>query len=511
MKRISALLMVMIMCAALLVGCGRDTPPEETQKPDGSQQDSVTTGKPEVSGEVYDTGEFRALVPDGWAAFPILDAFAEESGTVDTSCFVIIKGGESDLDMFSKPYVRIDYYGPDTMMMKPGSEWYENVEEVAPMQLGSHCWSGFTGEDDYGKTAVLWAEEGDIQYQAIIWLEADGEKISLEDEDVRGILASVEPSDGSADGGNDAPGGGEHAGNYDWWEGSWYGWWAIKNGTGSYAPASDIAWDAYAEIEVYNDNTGLLRLWDTGTARDHVLAYGYDITFEAGASDKGRMVSSRVEFFPNGSWNNGMEAEPMSERATGWTVDPAASTVSHFENMLEITGHYESPENPDDSFDYYIYLRPWGTVWDDVRNGDTSGCLYQDMMPIYHDDWYLSLLYLGYSEPTATFQAGIDAINAYLAEESGGTLDPAAKEGADGIVPLQKLKDLLQWCKKETDYNTTYDEVAAQFGVHGKLIKDDGEYRYYRWLADEDNYIQITFSVKDGVEYWNVTQWNGLK
>lgn len=90
-------------------------------------------------------------------------------------------------------------------------------------------------------------------------------------------------------------------------------------------------------------------------------------------------------------------------------------------------------------------------------------------------------------------------------------MDPAAKEGADGIVPLQKLKDLLDWCKKETDYNTTYDEVAAQFGVHGKLTGDDGDYRYYRWLADDDNYIQITFSVKDGQEYWNITQWRGCK
>ena len=300
--------------------------------------------------------------------------------------------------------------------------------------------------------------------------------------------------------------------SYDWWEGAWYGWWCIKNGTGSYEPASNIAWDAYAEIEVYNDNTGLLRLWDTGTARDNILVYGYDITFQEGASDKGCMVSARVEFFPNGNWNEGMAATTMDDRTTGWLVDPAVSSVSHFENMIEIAGHYESPENANDSFDYYIYLRPWGTVWDDVRSGDTSGCLYSDMMPIYHDDWYKSLLNLGYGEPPASFQSGIDAINDYLENQGGGgTLDPAAKEGADGIVPLQKLKDLLDWCKKETDYNTTYDEVAAQFGVHGKLTGDDGDYRYYRWLADDDNYIQITFSVKDGQEYWNITQWRGCK
>ena len=126
--------------------------------------------------------------------------------------------------------------------------------------------------------------------------------------------------------------------SYDWWEGAWYGWWCIKNGTGSYEPASNIAWDAYAEIEVYNDNTGLLRLWDTGTARDNILVYGYDITFQEGASDKGCMVSARVEFFPNGNWNEGMAATTMDDRTTGWLVDPAVSSVSHFENMIEITG-----------------------------------------------------------------------------------------------------------------------------------------------------------------------------
>lgn len=298
--------------------------------------------------------------------------------------------------------------------------------------------------------------------------------------------------------------------SYGWWEGSWYGWWCIKNGTGIYEPASDVAWDAYAEIEVYNDNTGLLRLWDTGTARDNILVYGYDVVFEEGASDKGRMVSARVQFFPKGNWNNGVAATTMDERTVGWTVDPAVSTVSHFENMIEIAGHYASAENTNDSFDYYIYLRPWGTLWEDVRNGDTSGCIFSDMMPIYHDNWYQSLLNLGYSAPTASFQDGIDVINAHLASQGGGeTLDPAEKDGADGVVPMQKLKDLLEWCKKDTDYNTTYDAVAAQFGAHGKLISDDGDYRYYRWLADEDNYIQITFSVKDGQEYWNVTQWEG--
>lgn len=450
MKKVLALLLAAAMCAAALTGCGGGDKPTETEKPGSGKPDTTSTAKPdtskpevkapEVPGEVYSTGEFQALVPEGWTAFPITDVFSDDDAA-DTSCFNIIKGGTSDLDLFSKPYVRLDYYGPDTQMMKPSSEYYENVEEVAPLQLGAHSWSGFIGEDGYGKSAILWVEEGNIQYQAIIWLEIENEKITIEDEDVQAILASVTPSDGTVSAGGEPSGSAIPTGNYDWWEGDWYGWWAIKNGTGVYQKPSELnlVWDTFAEIDVYNDNTGRVTIWDTGTSRDEAMIIAYDITYESGASDKGRLVSKRVDFFPYGHWNDGMEADTMSEREVGWTIDPADSTVSHFENMLEITGHYASPENPADSFDYYIYLRPWGTKWDDVRNGNTEGCLYSDMMPLYHDDWYVSLLNLGHERPTSTFKEGIDIINDYLANQGSsgggsGTLDPAAKEGGAGLV-----------------------------------------------------------------------------
>lgn len=509
MKKGFALVLTVIMCMILLSGCGKE-------KQDVTKQDAV---KPDVPGTMYDTGEFKALVPEGWAAFPITDAFSEDHA-VDTSCFNIIKEGTSDLDLFSKPYVRLDYYGPDTMMMTPDSEYYENVEDVKPMQLGAHSWSGFIGEDGYGKSAVLWTEEGDIQYQAIIWLEVEGKTITLEDKDVQAILASVEPSDGSQGSGDNTLSDAA-AGNYDWWEGDWYGWWAIKNGTGIYQEPSDLnmCWDAYAKIDVYDDNTGRVTIWDTGTSEDEALIIAYDITYEPGDSDPGRLVSKRVDFFPYSCWNNGMEAVTLSERNEGWTIEPASSSVSHFENMIEITGHYESPDNSLDSFDYYIYLRPWGVLWDDVRNGNTEGCLYQDMMPIYHDNWYISLLNLGYEHPVASFQEGVDIINEYLANQNGdggnagsAQLDPAAREGADGKVSMAVLKELLPWCKTETSYDTTYDEIAAKFGAHGKQIESLFEGKtIYRWSSDDENYIQITFDIhEDGSETWNVTQWNGI-
>ncbi|MBR5284189.1 MAG: hypothetical protein IKU27_03990 [Clostridia bacterium] len=512
MKRFLALLLSLMFCLSLLAACGDKETPQTSETPD-----PPAAAAPEVPGTIYDTGTFCALVPEGWAAFPISDVFSETNAE-DPTCFNIIKGGESDLDLFSKPYVRLDYYGPDTMMMKPSSEYYENVEEIDAMQLGSHCWNGFIGEDAYGKSAILWLEEGDLQYQAIIWLEIENEKISVDDEDVRAILASVAPSDGttantSADIKNNTT---DHT--YDWWENEWYGWWAIKNGTGVYKEPSDLnlCWDAFAEIDVYNDNTGRVTIWDTGTSRDQAMIVAYDVTYEPGDFEAGKLVSKRIDFFPYGYWNNGTKADTMSEREIGWTIDPANSTVSHFENMLEITGHYQSPDNSDDSFDYYIYLRPWGTLWEDVRSGNTEGCLYKDMMPLYHDNWYVSLLNLGYEHPTTTFDEGIDIINDYLASQnnggSSGALDPAAKDGADGKVSMATLKEMLPWCKTETDYDMTYDEIASKFGVHGKQIDSPFEnVSIYRWMAGDNDYIQISFNIHDdGSETWNVTQWQGI-
>lgn len=296
----------------------------------------------------------------------------------------------------------------------------------------------------------------------------------------------------------------------DWWSTSWYGWWCIKNGNGAYEGASDIAWDAYAEIEINNNSADRVRIWDTGTSKEELLIIAYDISLEPGASEIGKLRSGRVDIFPYGKWNNGMEAVTMSEREIGWDVDPAASSVSHFPGMLEIKGHYESPDNSADSFDYFIYLRPWGAGWEDVRNGDTEGCIYNDMMPLYYDNWYVTLVNMGYAEPPVSFETGIEAIEREMAPAV--SLDAADKEGADGIVSLQTLKDVLEWCKSDTTYDTTYDEVAAKIGAHGKAIESLFEgVNIYRWLADEDNYIQISFTVKDGVEYWNVTQWSGLK
>ena len=133
------------------------------------------------------------------------------------------------------------------------------------------------------------------------------------------------------------------------------------------------------------------------------------------------------------------------------------------------------------------------------------------MMPIYYDNWYLSLLYLGHEKALSSFEEGIDIINAYLDGSEVAALDPADKVGADGRVDIQTLRAALDWCKQNAGYSTTYDEIAAQFGVHGKSEESLFEGKtIYKWWATEEAYVKITFDLKDGTEFWNVTMYNGV-
>ena len=47
-----------------------------------------------------------------------------------------------------------------------------------------------------------------------------------------------------------------------WWEGDWYGWWILQNGTGSWEEVSGRFWDTCARIWVEDDGTGYIEFWD---------------------------------------------------------------------------------------------------------------------------------------------------------------------------------------------------------------------------------------------------------
>ena len=87
----------------------------------------------------------------------------------------------------------------------------------------------------------------------------------------------------------------------------------------------------------------------------------------------------------------------------GFQCDPGASEVQRFDHMILISGRAEDENGGWVRF--RLYLRPWGMEWEDVRTGDTSGCLYRNMLPPDYDSWYAPLLAQGPADMPDSFES----------------------------------------------------------------------------------------------------------
>jgi len=102
-----------------------------------------------------------------------------------------------------------------------------------------------------------------------------------------------------------------------------------------------------------------------------------EVRFAGGGGEAGSMICR------SGSFADALMAKGE------WICDPTTTPAGRLEHTFCLEYVYEDPENSDD-FVYICYiLRPWGMLWDDVRTADTSDMLYDDMMPLHYEDWYL--------------------------------------------------------------------------------------------------------------------------
>lgn len=176
MKKSILFILASVLLTAMLAGCS-GTP--------------AATDPADITGETFDGGNISALVPKGWMGFHGTDYFEEYEEGYDPNVIQIAKGAESEWDLLSKPYIMIGYFGPDNPMVEPVKELYEETADIEPVTIGDYTWKGFTGKSIDTPIAVLWTgEEGSDQLQLTICLE-NGDKISLEDADVRAIIASI--------------------------------------------------------------------------------------------------------------------------------------------------------------------------------------------------------------------------------------------------------------------------------------------------------------------------------
>lgn len=139
----------------------------------------------------YDTGKFTVEVPEGWKEFPVSDVFGEEEDGIDHDVIQIVKGGENAYDTLTHPYVYINFYDENTTMATPSADFYDEGKALEPITIGSRTWEGFDALTMGYPITVLWTYEGDTSYQVTLYREQGEESISVEDADVKQIIASL--------------------------------------------------------------------------------------------------------------------------------------------------------------------------------------------------------------------------------------------------------------------------------------------------------------------------------
>lgn len=178
MKKIIMLFMAFLMIFSL-TAC-KDTP-----EPDSSK----------IKGERYEAGMLSTIVPQGWKAFGIADATAEEAGALVANAVKIAKGAKDEFDLLTKPSVEIRYYGAEYSMMPPEKSFYDDVKDITGLKIGEKIWNGFSAKSFDAPLIVLWSEkEGSVELQITIWTEVGNASIQFEDADVQAIIANIEIS-----------------------------------------------------------------------------------------------------------------------------------------------------------------------------------------------------------------------------------------------------------------------------------------------------------------------------
>ena len=273
----------------------------------------------------------------------------------------------------------------------------------------------------------------------------------------------------------------------DWWNGAWYGWWTMTGCSGAYESMAGQWWDACAVIDIGSDYTGSVTIWDEDYSRADPMLQASVTLNSAGVGEHGT-VMSESGYFTN-----------LPLEHADWIIDPAInSRFPDVENMICIEGWYE---DGDDEFYYEVYLRPWGQLWDDFAAD------YPDDIPYYYDDWYLPLVESGSSMPDVV---GGEAVSSNSADAPAAPT-AANVSGGDGIVTEEQVQKGYVWMNEVNNniFYATYDDIVAFFGVEGQFVKEEysdhmkANYRYYKWISEDDDshFIYVNFKENESGVY----------
>ena len=265
----------------------------------------------------------------------------------------------------------------------------------------------------------------------------------------------------------------------DWWNGEWYGWWEMTGCSGEYESMEGQWWDVCGVIDIGTDYTGVVTLWDESYTKSEPMVTAQVSLNEAGIGEHGTLVSES-------GWFTNVALEHAD-----WIVDPG---LMEREDMICIDGWYE---DGDDEFHYEFYLRPWGHRWGDAG---------EDVLPYFYTDWYLPLIEAGKSMPDSFDSEAPESDSGVLESDAGGNT-----AGGDGIVTEEQVQKGYVWMNEVNNniFDTTYQELVEYFGVEGQFVKEEysdhmkANYRYYKWISEEDDshFIYVNFKEEENGVY----------
>ena len=163
----------------------------------------------------------------------------------------------------------------------------------------------------------------------------------------------------------------------DWWGGKWYGWAVFTQASGRFSDQQDNTWDVVAQIDV-DGSEGSIQIFDITSLDEPELSA--NVRFAAGLTEHGKMICRYGSFID------------IAYGSNTWSCDPGERAEGRLEHTIAFSFVYSDVENSTDSVLVTYILRPWGMRWEDVMEADTTGMLYDDMMPRHYEDWYLPQL-----------------------------------------------------------------------------------------------------------------------
>lgn len=150
-----------------------------------------------------------------------------------------------------------------------------------------------------------------------------------------------------------------------YWDGDWYGYWRIGYTSKKYEVLDDEEpHDCFAVFKMNPDNTGTMHLWEAG----------------------GDIATAEIKLYEGyGPGGFDLNIQVSGNHLSGSQLDNAQWMIYDdmygFENYVTIDGSFE--DTAGESFNYAIYLYPWGEKWEDeiVEDGKK---------PVEYESWYLN-------------------------------------------------------------------------------------------------------------------------